>query len=190
MEVYSVFQATLIHVYNCTSNKTDVAKTSQQYAHISMEECLPAVMKDIPYKPPIIPFIEKLIALLGADSSNQKDNEDKRAGPAGTDTSEHPAPNASPMSLQQMISADPNAPSTAAETTQPTTGSNANDHWTYPSTTQATWQQLFSSAGAPFTADSSTGLDLQGIIVVLLVKLIETILNARKMTNKQGIMII
>ncbi|KAI7854650.1 fungal-specific transcription factor domain-containing protein [Circinella umbellata] len=162
--VYSVFQATLIHVYNCTSNKRDVAKTSQQYAHISMEECLPAVMKDIPYKPPIIPFIEKLIALLGADSSNQKDNEDKRTGPVGTDESQHPAPNASPMSLQQMISADPNAPSASADTTQSTTGNNASDQWTYPSTTQATWQQLFSSAGAPFTADSSTGLDLQGIL--------------------------
>ncbi|KAG2223087.1 hypothetical protein INT45_008935 [Circinella minor] len=183
--VYSVFQATLIHVYNCTSNKRDVAKTSQQYAHISMEECLPAVMKDIPYKPPIIPFIEKLIALLGADSSNQKDNEDKRTGPAVTDESQHPAPNASPMSLQQMISADPNVPSASADTTQSTTGNNASDQWTYPSTTQATWQQLFSSAGAPFTADSSTGLDLQGIVVVLLVELIGTILDAHKMTNKQ-----
>ncbi|KAI9499255.1 fungal-specific transcription factor domain-containing protein [Zychaea mexicana] len=161
--VYSVFQATLIHVYNCTSNSPEIAKMSQQYAHISMEECLPAVMRDIPYKPPIIPFIEKLIALLGAESSNKKDTDERRAEFAGANASEQPQPsNASPMSLQQMISADPNVPATA--NAGPATG----DQWgnnAYPSTsTQATWQQLFSSAGAPFTADSSTGLDLQGIL--------------------------
>ncbi|KAI7875311.1 hypothetical protein K492DRAFT_168263 [Lichtheimia hyalospora FSU 10163] len=168
--VYAVFQATLIHVYNCTSTDASVSKEAHDYVHVG-KECLTALTRDIPYGPPIIPFLEKLIALLGADPSKRKkeDEADQQqqqqqsnlpSGNGNTNTSFNtatttgaatatatamasssaapvqPSSNGSPMSVQQIV----------AESTEPPA--------------QATWQQLFSSAGTPFTNDS-TGFDLQ-----------------------------
>lgn len=45
---YSVFQATLIHVYNCTSSNPTIAKEAKQYVTIGTDECLAPLGKDIP----------------------------------------------------------------------------------------------------------------------------------------------
>lgn len=51
--VYAVFQATLIHVYNCTSTDVNISKEANDYVHVG-KECLTALTRDIPYGPPII----------------------------------------------------------------------------------------------------------------------------------------
>ncbi|ORY98166.1 fungal-specific transcription factor domain-domain-containing protein [Syncephalastrum racemosum] len=193
---YSVFQAALIHVYNCTSSNPQLAASAREYVRISKDECLTALNRDIPYGPPVVPFLEKLIGLLRADPINKETA--TTAGGDGGDKSGEASPTAnpaapasvqqqtlqpqaqaakpqtgnqqqrqySPMSMQQIVSdfEQPKAPAASA--------ASANEPWMYPSgitsqassvdngaepqaLSQATWQQLFSSAGAPFTDDTS-----------------------------------
>ncbi|CAO3595377.1 unnamed protein product [Absidia cylindrospora] len=66
---YSVFQASLIHVYNCTSSDPVVAQNSRDYIRISIDECMAPMTKDIPFGPPAVQFLENLLHLMKADPS-------------------------------------------------------------------------------------------------------------------------
>lgn len=175
---YAVFQAALIHVYNCTSSDPKIAQMSHEYVRVSKDDCLAALSRDIPYGPPVLPFLEKLIGLLNADGTENGNNRketseppppsatEDSAAPVGGDSAvgapaAPPAATESPMSLQQMMINLEDA----TTSDKPETGA-----WMYPgssstvvppSLTQADWQQLFSSAGTFFTEDN-TGAEMQG----------------------------
>ncbi|KAI8332628.1 fungal-specific transcription factor domain-containing protein [Chlamydoabsidia padenii] len=82
---YSVFQAALIHVYNCTSNDPVVAQNSRDYIRISIDECMAPITKDIPFGPPAIQFLENLLHLMKADPSSMRHTTSN-----GTSSSEQP----------------------------------------------------------------------------------------------------
>lgn len=69
---YAVFQAALIHVYNCTSSDQAVAQTSREYIRICINDCLVPLTNDIPHAPPVIQFLENLLRLMKADISVMK----------------------------------------------------------------------------------------------------------------------
>lgn len=182
--MYAVFQATLIHVYNCTSTDANISKEAHDYVHIG-KECLTALTRDIPYGPPIIPFLEKLIALLGADSTKRKkeDESDQQqeqqeqpnlsSGNGNTNASSNTATGATTTTTAatapgSSTMASSNTASAAQQQQQSSNGSPMSVQQIVAEGTeppaQATWQQLFSSAGTPFTNDS-TGFDLQGNVI-------------------------
>lgn len=182
--MYAVFQATLIHVYNCTSTDANISKEAHDYVHIG-KECLTALTRDIPYGPPIIPFLEKLIALLGADSSKLKkeDESDQQqeqqgqpnlsSGNGNTNPSSNTATEATTATAAGSSGMASSNTASAAQQPQPSNGSPMSVQQIVAESTeppaQATWQQLFSSAGTPFTNDS-TGFDLQGNVIYSLSK--------------------
>ncbi|CAO3625636.1 unnamed protein product [Cunninghamella blakesleeana] len=74
---YAVFQAALIHVYNCTSTDATVTQTSRDYIRICINDCLAPLTTDIPHAPPVIQFLENLLRLMKADVSVLKTSNDK-----------------------------------------------------------------------------------------------------------------
>ena len=83
-----------------------------------------------------------------------------------TSTTSMPVPQMSPMSVQQIVSGYDQAMNTSkpvAEKGESPWLLGGNGNGAVPSAvTQATWQQWFTSAGTPFTADNTNILDLQG----------------------------
>jgi hypothetical protein len=72
---YAVFQATLIHVYNCTSSNPDVARTACRYAKICVEECIEPMAKEMSTIPQhTLHLIKTLMDLSGAAAKNQGEN--------------------------------------------------------------------------------------------------------------------
>ncbi|KAL0085623.1 hypothetical protein J3Q64DRAFT_1640524, partial [Phycomyces blakesleeanus] len=61
---YSIYQAVLIHIYNCMSNDPKVESLACEYIRISMEECVGPLTRDIPYGPPIISLLTKLMSIV------------------------------------------------------------------------------------------------------------------------------
>lgn len=102
---YSVFQASLIHVYNCTSNDPLVAQTARDYIRISIDECMAPITKDIPFGPPAVQFLENLLHLMKADPSFVRSTATN-----GSSTSEQPPFTASDHQPSSNGSTNPNQP--------------------------------------------------------------------------------
>ncbi|KAI8376291.1 caspase domain-containing protein [Radiomyces spectabilis] len=208
---YSVFQAALIHVYNCTSSDPEVATMAREYVRLSMDECMIPLCEDVPYSPPIVAFMQTLFNLLRADPASGKSSAEHEkksdnttmppprptssqtsnfsSSPSSSGISQPPShyENASPMSMHQLVSGldgpkqEPSATMkpnpTTAPPAQPAQGT-ATPSWlstgdplpASAAVTQATWQQLFSSAGTPFT-ENANGFDLQVFIRFLFLPL-------------------
>lgn len=161
----------MIHVYNCTSTDVNISKEANDYVHVG-KECLTALTRDIPYGPPIIPFLEKLIALLGADSAKRKkeDESDQQqeqsnmpSENSNTNTSSKTTTTATAAAAPTMASSTTTASAQLSSNGSPMSVQQIVAESAEPPA-QATWQQLFSSAGTPFTNDS-TGFDLQGNVI-------------------------
>ncbi|CEP08325.1 hypothetical protein [Parasitella parasitica] len=189
---YSVFQAALIHIYNCTSTDPDIAKEAQQYVTICTDECLAPLSKDIPAGPPLIPFLQTLSSLLKPENSNANDGS-KFAESSSSPAQQHqpqpyhqqqyPQPQPQPQLEQQPYPPTypgVSAPAAVGGVLPPmmtnVTGSFVEELNNYgghswllngssgagPALSQAAWQQLFSSAGTPFTENANRGVDVQG----------------------------
>ncbi|KAL9538414.1 hypothetical protein MBANPS3_010949 [Mucor bainieri] len=65
---YAVFQASLIHVYNCTSSSPEVAKQSREYVKICVEECIKPMGVEMTNTPQhALPLIQTLMDLIGVE---------------------------------------------------------------------------------------------------------------------------
>lgn len=76
---YGIFQAALIHIYNCTNNSPEIAKMSKEYVQISIDECLKPITSDDEGITPqhILPLIKTLMHLSGADKENNMNSTDQ-----------------------------------------------------------------------------------------------------------------
>lgn len=152
--VYSVFQAALIHVYNCTSKDSVVSQEAKHYVNICVNECLGPLSNDIPAGPPLIPFIQTLSNLLKADENL-----------SGPEQQPQPMNNQAQPPQQPQPQQPMPTPAFSQQNEEPENrswllyGNNGN-----PALNQAAWQQLFSTAGTPFTGNDSVnrGFDVQG----------------------------
>ncbi|KAI7896022.1 fungal-specific transcription factor domain-containing protein [Mucor mucedo] len=165
--VYSVFQASLIHVYNCTSKDPIVSHEAKHYVHICVHECLGPLSNDIPAGPPLIPFLQTLSNLLKPDDERpsgpeqQHHQQQQQQQPMNTQTQSPQQPQ--PQQSMPM-------PSFPQQTEESTSRGDAGSWLLYggingnPALNQAAWQQLFSTAGTPFTGsdNANRGFDVQG----------------------------
>jgi hypothetical protein len=87
---YSVIQASLIHVYNCTNDDPAIAQTSRDYVRISIDECVAPMTKDIPFGPPAVQFMENLLRLMKVNTSTSS------RGQQPTSLDNRPAPSPIP----------------------------------------------------------------------------------------------
>lgn len=159
---YSVFQAALIHVYNCTSKDPSIAAKAREYVDICTNECLAPLSKDIPAGPALIPFLQTLSNLLKSDDSNIVINDDSATRPQQQNDQGR---NQRPVSQKNS---DNNSGNSFHQDTLPRADAGS---WLLngginggPALSQAAWQQLFSTAGTPFSNNDSVnkGFDVQG----------------------------
>ncbi|GAA5813861.1 hypothetical protein MFLAVUS_007348 [Mucor flavus] len=110
---YSVFQASLIHVYNCTSSQPEVAKTAREYVKICIEECIKPMNEEMNMAPQAMPLIRTLMNLIGAEKKEPErpkspvaaPTHQYHAGPASSSYSFAPPPlQPSPMSVHAIVS--------------------------------------------------------------------------------------
>ncbi|KAI7901015.1 fungal-specific transcription factor domain-containing protein [Cokeromyces recurvatus] len=158
---YSVFQAALIHVYNCTSKDPEIAKEAKEYFKICQDECLAPLTKEIPAGPPLVPFLQTLFSLLQPEGSKTQQQEQQQPMPQ------------QPAYQVPLVPVNEQPPISNNGFMQQLTSDNSSQSWllnghqvaggSMPSLSQATWQQLFSTAGTPFTENASNrGFDVQG----------------------------
>jgi hypothetical protein len=175
---YSVFQAALIHVYNCTSSNPAIAKEAKQYVTICTDECLAPLSKDIPAGPPLIPFLQTLSSLLRSDEENPHETSSEPQQFAKTQSQQQPTQQqplyGTMSSEQQPLNAQHSIPESnnngiIDDLNRISTGDssqswllNGNGSGGALALSQAAWQQLFSTAGTPFTENSNRGFDVQG----------------------------
>jgi hypothetical protein len=174
---YSVFQAALIHVYNCTSSNPAIAKEAKQYVTICTDECLAPLSKDIPAGPPLIPFLQTLSSLLRNDEKKPHETSSEPQSFTEAQSQQQPTQQQSfyssipseqrHLNVQQTIPQGNNA---FIDDLNRIPTSDSNQSWLLngngpggaPALSQAAWQQLFSTAGTPFTENSNRGFDVQG----------------------------
>ncbi|KAI8331799.1 fungal-specific transcription factor domain-containing protein [Choanephora cucurbitarum] len=163
---YSVLQAALIHVYNCTSSDPQVAEEAKNYFRICKEECLGPLGKDAPSGPPLISFLQTLSTLLENNKDKEHDEQNTTSiRPLGSQpTFQTLNTTASPMRVQQIV--DPSISNNfASDNNRPSLAENGQS-WLLnggtPALPQMTWQQLFSTAGGSFPETSNPGFDIQG----------------------------
>lgn len=154
--VYSVFQAALIHVYNCTSKDPAVAQQAKDYVNICVNECLGPLSEDIPAGPPLIPFLQTLSNLLKPDNTSVPEQQSMNSQTQPPQPSQQQQPMSMSSFPQQTDDSLPRGDS-GSWLLYGGTGGN-------PALCQAAWQQLFSTAGTPFTNNDNTnrGFDVQG----------------------------
>ncbi|KAI8888422.1 hypothetical protein K501DRAFT_240329 [Backusella circina FSU 941] len=136
---YAVFQASLIHVYNCTSSVPEVAETARQYIHICIEECIKPLNDEMSNGPQALPLLHTLMSLIGVERKEAETNPINSANSNGFNSSttipfiaSANTINPSPMSVQTIVSGwDNEIPKVDNAST-------------------AAWQCLFSSAATPF----------------------------------------
>ncbi|KAI9008751.1 fungal-specific transcription factor domain-containing protein [Phycomyces nitens] len=185
---YSIYQAVLIHVYNCMSNDPKVVKVASEYVRISIKECVDPLTKDIPCGPPVVNLLTKLMSMVGIDENGTKYSpkgsqngfdKTKKSSRAqahneqGSDyqpSKDYRSPKM--MSVQHIMSDVQEEPQPLYQPQQAlndvfhqqSVGANVCDpgeqnSWLFGgpcAVTQATWQQLFSSTGAPFVDDTNS----------------------------------
>lgn len=161
---YSVFQAALIHIYNCTSKDPTVAKQAKDYLDISINECLAPLSEDVPAGPPLIPFLQNLFSLLKIEGTTF---EQDKLNPSIQEQQQQQQQNHSDQEQQQ------HSQSSAIPTNDMLQTDNKTDAGSWllngglggnPALTQVAWQQLFSTAGTPFSNNDNMnrGFDAQG----------------------------
>jgi hypothetical protein len=136
-----------------------IAKEAREYVDICTNECLAPLSKDIPAGPPLIPFLQTLSSLLKNDNSdiiidNTASEQTKQA------QAQQPMPEMAPESSDSgyvQPDALPNRVDSGSWLLNGGAGGN-------PALSQAAWQQLFSSAGTPFSNNdnSNRSFDVQG----------------------------
>lgn len=156
---YAIFQAALIHLYNCTNSDPIIAKEAKEYVKICVETCLEPLSKDIPAGPPLIPFLQTLSKLISTD--------DETDALKVQEPTQAPPPPQYPQQQQQSYFPMQDAPYQGFLSNL--TEDNSAQSWllngnTGNSIPQAAWQQLFSTAGTPFAENgpSSRRMDAQG----------------------------
>lgn len=162
---YSVFQAALIHVYNCTSKDSIIAAKAREYVDICTNECLAPLSKDIPAGPALIPFLQTLSNLLRSDDSNIVIHDDNSTTQPKQNKQSQ---NQQPISQSATDSISGNSyqdtlPKADAGSWLLNGGLNGS-----PALSQAAWQQLFSTAGTPFSNNDNVnkGFDVQGMYLL------------------------
>ncbi|KAI9471854.1 MAG: fungal-specific transcription factor domain-containing protein [Benjaminiella poitrasii] len=177
---YSVFQAALIHVYNCTSTDPETAKEAKEYFRICQEECLAPLSKDIPAGPPLIPFLQTLCSLLQPNENSntvQKETNDPSSStqqqqPMSQEQRQASAYRQTTVPSEQHTMNDSQTVNSSNGFINAILSDNSNQSWLLnghqanggaTSLSQAAWQQLFSTAGTPFTDNASNrGFEAQG----------------------------
>jgi hypothetical protein len=171
-----VFQASLIHVYNCTSSVPEIAKTSREYVRICVEECIKPMNKEMSNAPQhAIPLIQTLMDLIGADKKENSSGKAKTppdhpipdiynntatyANPSSSSTSSQQQPQPSPMSVHAIVSNWDDTPTnnnynTDMSNSIPDEQSNQ-ESFVSNNVSIAAWQSLFSSAATPFFDNES-----------------------------------
>ncbi|KAI8098464.1 fungal-specific transcription factor domain-containing protein, partial [Halteromyces radiatus] len=156
---YSIFQAALIHVYNCTSNDPVVAQMSRDYIRISIDECIVPMTNDIPYGPPVVQFLENLLYLMKADPSvyRSSSNGDGSSSTQPTfSSSTIPTTSATTgYSQQQVPSMQHPTSSTSYSTSSSNFGGMTNDTTYNTSTSPMSVHQIVS--GIEQTSNTTTG---------------------------------
>ncbi|KAI8986930.1 caspase domain-containing protein [Pilobolus umbonatus] len=129
---YAIFQATLIHVYNCTNTNTDIANESRMYVNICIKDCIQPMATELPTDiNRAIPLIHALMTLIGADTHS-------------TESPSLDHKNHSPMSVHAILS-------DWDSTTHAQTSVDGEQNVM----TAAAWQYLFSSAATPFMENAT-----------------------------------
>jgi hypothetical protein len=152
---YAVFQASLIHVYNCTSSVPEVADTARKYIHTCIRECIKPLNDEIAHGPQALPLLQTLMNLIGVDIDKEQidpiHNTNGYAVPStsgytttATNVNTATSINPSPMSVQTIVSDWNNEPPKA------------------DAASAAAWQCLFSSAATPFFENEA---DWQGKVM-------------------------
>lgn len=128
-----MFQASLIHVYNCTSSNPKIASSAREYVKLSIDECIKPMSHVMTNAPPAIPLLQTLMDLIGTDNK-QEETSNVSAFTAPT------TQQLSPMSVHSIVSdwGDNDLPSANQET------------FVQNNVSLAAWQSLFSSAATPF----------------------------------------
>lgn len=99
-----MFQATLIHIYNCTSSNPEVAKTALEYSKICLEECIEPMSKENSSVPRhTLPLIKTLMDLSGAAAAKSLGES------ASTNTPPKPSSNTYNSSFEASAKAAPTA---------------------------------------------------------------------------------
>ncbi|CAO3628393.1 unnamed protein product [Mucor hiemalis] len=136
---YSVFQASLIHVYNCTSPNPDIAASSREYVKICIDECIQPMSNEMNNTPQhALPLIRTFMDLIGAEGSKSPTTPPSNNN--NLNVPSHPVQHSSPMSVHAIVDWE------NTETTLP----QAQETFVPNNVSTAAWQQLFSSAATPF----------------------------------------
>ncbi|KAI7888416.1 caspase domain-containing protein [Mucor mucedo] len=135
---YSVFQASLIHVYNCTSTNPKIASSAREYVKLSIDECIQPMSHVMTNAPPAIPLLQTLMDLIGTDTIHEETSL----------TAPTQQQQLSPMSVHAIVSdwGDTDLPSSAATSS----AGNNGESFVQNNVSLAAWQSLFSSAATPF----------------------------------------
>lgn len=179
-----MFQASLIHVYNCTSSVPEIAKTSREYVRICVEECIKPMGREMSNAPQnAIPLIQTLMDLIGADKKENSSSKKAKTPPdhnipdiynntamyANSDTSTAQSssntlaqplnnvsqqPQPSPMSVHAIVSDWNSVPTNNYNQSIPAEQSNQ-ESFASNNVSTAAWQSLFASAATPFFDNES-----------------------------------
>ncbi|ORZ05847.1 fungal-specific transcription factor domain-domain-containing protein [Absidia repens] len=190
---YSVFQASLIHVYNCTSSDPVVAQSSRDYIRISIDECMAPMTKDIPFGPPAVQFLENLLHLMKADPSFM------RTDSPNENTSSATHHSTSEPSNQQSTPGDTATTSTSAsrntkhvaqrppypsETSQYIPNSILTDTGSYPRPTSTADQQQMQQSASPMSVHQIvTGMNQPSVPIPSTINAPPPINNGRTSTS-------
>ena len=144
-----MFQASIIHVYNCTSSNPEVAMTSREYVKICIEDCIEPMGREMTNAPQhAIPLIRTLMELIDADKTGgSKSPLTPPFNNTNLNPPVQPVQQPSPMSVHAIVDWG-TAPTHPVQ--EPFVPNNVST---------AAWQQLFSSAATPFF---ESDLDWQG----------------------------
>ncbi|KAI7870984.1 fungal-specific transcription factor domain-containing protein [Spinellus fusiger] len=180
--VYSIFQASLIHVFNCTNKDPEIAESARNYLRISMLECAVPISNNVFNGHPSISFMKGLIRLVNIDqdypipdnifnnkeakessehferptTSMQGSSSQKHVEPM--DTKQYDSPKL--MSVHKILS-ETNDYFFGKEEVNPSlplSFTPETSPWLLGgdiAATQAAWHQLFAFSGAPITGDAA-----------------------------------
>ncbi|ORX45891.1 hypothetical protein DM01DRAFT_1386434 [Hesseltinella vesiculosa] len=171
---YSVFQASLVHIYHCTSSDMAIAQTEKDYTRISMKECIIPMTKDFPSYPPVAQFLMNLLVLMKADPDLIDDvgamssaNDKMPLPPQQQDQPPQPhqqqhAPSSGKNTLASANTTPPIQPSTRPPVPVMPTASSAQDLASttndLPSVSPMSVQQIVSNGNLSLSAPMSTSV--------------------------------
>ncbi|KAI7903392.1 fungal-specific transcription factor domain-containing protein [Cokeromyces recurvatus] len=180
LSLYSITQACLIHIYNCTSNSSEVVNLSREYVKICIKECLEPMTAGVANAPQyFVPLIQVLMQLIGANDTindnpvmnNNIPNYTMTSTKSPSSTTNLLPDNytqhyTSPMSVHAIICDDTTQQQQSSNSQQVEEGrfpimEQSNN---MPAPTSTVWQTLFSSAATPFFHNDS---DWQNVLPFL-----------------------